>query len=185
MTNYYYGNKVPEKKWLVLSVGFRKEKTVLKSLSLNQIEAYVPLKVRSFKYPSKSVVRHLPIIPGYVFVKPAKMEIGRIIGQPFVFRFLKTGTNYSEVTEAEMRNLRRLSCTEHLEWFNQTEEDQLRQGDLVQIIRGPLTGIRGRFVSIKARNVFLISFGEHLQTQLGTFEVKPEDIGPLVELTTS
>lgn len=169
---------LPLKRWLVLSVGFRKEKAVLKSLVSEQFDGYVPLKERNFKYASKSVVRQLPILPGYVFVKVEKAKVGTILGMPFVFGFLKNETNFSVVTEEEISHLRRLSSTEHLDWYDQPE-GKLQEGTLVEIVKGPLAGIRGRFVADKGRNVFLIAFGDSLQTQLGTFEVKPEDIAPI------
>lgn len=171
-------------KWLVLNVGFRKEKTVLKSLSSLQIDAYVPLKERHYKYSSKSVVRQLPILPGYVFAKAAKANIGSILDTSFVFGILKTGTDYSVVTEAEIEHLRRLSSTEHLKWHDRAE-NELSEGSLVEIVRGPLAGVRGRFVATKGRNIFLISFGEQLYTQLGTFEVRQEDVSPLTELMSA
>lgn len=172
-------------KWLVLCVGSRKEKTVLRSLHSKQIDVFVPLKERHYKYSSKSVVRQLPILPGYVFVNAAKSNIGFILGTPFVYSILKTGTDYSVVTEAEIEHLRRLSSTEHLKWYDRAADEQLLKGDLVEIVRGPLAGVRGRFMASKGRNVFLISFGEQLQTQLGTFEIRQEDVAPLKELATA
>jgi transcription antitermination factor NusG len=173
-----------ERKWLALYVGSRKEKIVLKSLIFKNISAYLPLKERHYKYASKSVVRQLPILPGYVFVQATKTDVGSILEVPFVFGFLKMGLKYSVVTEKEIEHLRRLSSTDHLEWYDQPE-DKFVEGDLVEIVRGPLAGVRGRFVATKSRNIFLIAFGEQLRTQLGTFEVRLEDVAPLAEAATA
>ncbi|SEQ51141.1 transcription termination/antitermination NusG family protein [Neolewinella agarilytica] len=181
MVHTNFTNGISDIRWLVLYVGSRKEKAVLKSLESNQIEAYVPLKERLYKYASKSLVRQLPIIPGYVFVRAGKKDLGPILGIPFVFGFLKTGDSYSVVSEGEISHLRRLCSADQLSWCEEPV-DTLRAGALVEIVRGPLAGVRGRFVDKKGKDLFVVSFGDQLQTQLGTFEIRRKDITLLEEV---
>ena len=180
-TNHSSAAKPPPitSRWNVLAVGSRKEKAVQKLLTSQDINSYVPLRERYYRYESKTVVRQLPILPGYVFVDSAPKTFGSILGVPYVYGFLKTGNRYSQVTEQEVAHLRRLSSTENLQWCDEVQAE-LSEGTLVEIIRGPLVGLKGRFISRKSQKIFLIWFGE-LRTQLGTFELHANDVVQISE----
>ena len=167
--------------WNVIKVGNRKEKTVARQLSALGVEHYLPLRERQYRYSSKRVLRQLPIIPGYVFVRAQPRQLAAVLSVPFVFDYLRDETGPCTIREEEMQRLRYLSSADSLNWVDEAEAAAaLTAGTPVEIIRGPLAGVRGYFVAHNRKNQFLISFS-HLRTQLSTYEVAAADVLPLAD----
>jgi transcription antitermination factor NusG len=175
--NNYVG---PKKHWLVLRVGSRKEKIIRASLGVAGIECFVPLREKHITYASKRVVRQLPVIPGYVFVRADKTETSRVLSIPFANGFLITGGVYDQITEQEMQRLRLLCSNTLVEWSKDVPQKPVASvpGSLVEIIRGPLTGLRGYFLSEVNRSTFRITLGL-IETQLTTCDVDVNDVVPI------
>lgn len=146
-----------------------------------QIDAYLPLRERRYTYPSKTVIRQLPILPGYVFVRPEAKHLSAVLTISHVFGFVKSAGKYALVTEQEVDHLKRLSTTRDLDWCEVSEEE-ITAGTPVKIIRGSLSGLRGRLIERKDQKVFLISFNDKMTTQLGTFEVTKDDFEIINEM---
>ena len=164
--------------WFVLWVGSRKEKAVQQYLTSLKVEAYVPTRERTYTYASKQVSRDLPVLTNYVFVNCTPAKLGSLLSVPFVFSYLRDDRGPSPVSEREIDNLRQLCDNSLLDWQEVAEPPVLEQGALVEIVRGPLQGLRGQFLQQKSSQVFLVAFGDKL-TQLGTYEVQPNDIAPI------
>ncbi|MFK8161592.1 MAG: transcription termination/antitermination protein NusG [Lewinella sp.] len=174
------------KHWLVLRVGSRKEKLVRASLEVAGIECFVPLREKQISYASKRVVRHLPVIPGYVFVRVDKTKTGTVLSIPFANGFLRTGGVYDRISERELQRLRQLCNNTLVAWSNEALQDPIPSvpGSLVEIIRGPLTGLRGYFLSEVNRNTFRITLGL-IETQLTTCDIDISDVMPITGSSVS
>lgn len=165
-------------RWFAIRVGNRKEKFVKKQLDRGGIECFLPLRDRPFHYASKTGVRQLPLIAGYVFVKIVRHQVTAVLQCSHAFGFVKIGSNRRQVTQQEIEVLRRLSSSQDLEWTVGEKADQLSPGAMVEICRGPLAGVKGRYRSVKNKHSFVISF-PGLDARLMTCEVSPEDIVPI------
>lgn len=114
--------------------------------------------------------RAAPVIPGYVFVRPQWHRIEesfesltRVI--PGFIRVLEF-----EARHAEIDALRRVTSS-GLTWLH---HPFLKVGRRVQIVRGPLSGIEGILIDLKARARVVVSI-HFLQTSIAT-EVDSADI---------
>ncbi|WP_116127851.1 transcription termination/antitermination NusG family protein [Lewinella sp. IMCC34183] len=169
---------VDEPRWFAVRVGHRKEKVVAKQLGLLGVECFLPLRERPFRYKSKTGVRQIPLLGGYLFVRIVAQQALDVQRQNFVFGFVKLGSERRQVKPYEIDLLKRLSTDDTLEWVVEEKLETLSPGSLVEICRGPLAGVRGHYVSAKNKKTFIISFGG-LDARLMTCEVRPQDVIPL------
>lgn len=169
-----------EARWFAVRVGHRKEKVVCKLLDREGVEHYLPLRDRPFRYKSKTGVRQIPLLGGYLFVNIVARESLAVQRQNFVFGFVKIGNERRRIKTAEIDLLRKLSSDNSLEWVVEEKMEALAVGSVVEICRGPLAGVRGCYLHAKDKKTFVISFGG-LDARLMTFEVSPEDVIPLRE----
>ena len=167
-----------EPRWFAIRVGNRKEKVVVKHLQRDDIETFLPLRERPFNYKSKTGVRQIPLLGGYLFVKIVSREAVKVLQPPFVFGFVKLGRERRQIKQEEIDLLRRLSTDNSFEWVVEEKMATLQPGQLVEICRGPLSGVRGHYIDAKNKKTFVISLGG-LDARLMTYEVSPQDIVPL------
>ena len=166
-----------EPRWFALKVGHRKEKVVVKLLERQGVECFLPLRDRPFKYKSKTGVRQIPLLGGYLFVKIVSAQANLVLQPNFVFGFVKIGRNRRQVTPEEINLLQRLSTHNTLEWVVEEKTEVLEVGTPVEIVRGPLAGVRGHYVAAKNKKTFIISFGS-LDARL-VCEVSPDIVVPI------
>lgn len=161
-----------ERRWFAVRTSSRHEKKAGHELSKAGIECYVPLRERIYRYPSKEVRRELPLLTGYVFVRIRKEEELAVRRAYFVSSFVTLGKSRRQVTEQEMQLLRTLSTDRELSWDTVEDVFDFKAGTPVEIIKGPLVGVRGYYLSKKNKKTFLISLGS-LGACLSTCEVDP------------
>ena len=149
-----------------------------KLLERDGIEHYLPLRDRPFTYKSKTGVRQIPLLGGYVFVKIISSQSVVVLQPSQVFGFVRLGRNRKQVTQAEIDLLRRLSSDNALEWAVEEKASAFNPGCRVEIARGPLAGVRGYYVQAKTKKTFLVSF-DGLDARLMTCEVSPTDVIPI------
>lgn len=167
-----------EPRWFAVKVGHRKEKVVAKQLAIAGVEYFLPLRDRPFKYKSKTGVRQIPLLGGYIFVRIVARDAIHVHRINHVFGFVKLGRERRCIKEPEIELLRRLSANDSLEWVVEEKLATLEPGTLVEICRGPLAGVRGHYVAAKSKKTFVITF-DGLDARLMTCEVSPDDITPL------
>lgn len=161
-----------ERRWFAVRTAARHEKKASHELQRAGIESYVPLRERVYRYASKQTTRQLPLLTGYVFVRIRKDEEGRVLRAHYVSRFVRLGPVRRRVTDAEIELLRTLSADRSLDWESVEEVFDFSAGTPVEIIRGPLVGVRGIYLRKKNKKTFVISFGA-LDACLSTCEIDP------------
>lgn len=163
---------VKDRRWFAVRTSSRHEKKAGNELSKAGIECYVPLRERIYHYPSKQVRRKLPLLTGYVFVYIRKDEEITVRKAHYVSSFVTLGKNRRQISDEEMQLLRTLSTDRELSWETVEDVFDFETGTPVEIIKGPLVGIRGYYLSKKNKKTFLISIGS-LGACLSTCEVDP------------
>ena len=163
---------VRERRWFAVRTSSKHEKQAVKELTARGIEAWTPLREKVYHYPSKKVIRQLPLLTGYVFVNITQQEENTVRFAHYVSCFLKIGKTRRQVTIAEMDLLRRLSTDRTLDWETVDESFDFSAGTAVEIIKGPLAGVRGHYISKKNKKTFVIALGS-LNACLATCEVDP------------
>jgi len=174
---------VRERRWFAVRTSSKHEKQAVKELTSLGIDAWTPLREKVYHYSSKRVVRQLPLLTGYVFVSIIRQEENVVRFAHYVSCFLKIGRTRRQVTIAEMDLLRKLSTDRTLDWETVEASFDFSEGTPVEIIKGPLAGVRGHYISKKNKKTFVIALGS-LNACLATCEVDPRYLVAL-EGTTS
>ena len=163
---------VTERRWFAVRTAAKHEKMAVRELRALGIECYIPLREKTYKYTSKKVIRELPLLSGYVFVFIRRAEETTVRFSNYVSRFVKLGRIRKCVTETEMELLRKISTDRNLDWRTIEEAFDFTEGMPVEIIKGPLAGVRGIYLNKKNKKTFLIALGS-LNACLATCEVDP------------
>lgn len=161
-----------EPRWFAVRTSARHEKRASNELQRAGIECYVPLRERVYNYASKQTRRQLPLLTGYAFVRIRKAEETIVLRASSVSRFVKLGPCRRRVSQAEIDLLKTLSADRVLDWETVEEAFNFEEGTPVEIIKGPLVGVRGYYQHKKNKKTFVISLGS-LHTCLSTCEVDP------------
>jgi transcription antitermination factor NusG len=124
----------------VLRTRSRHEKKVRDELINRRIETFLPLYERWSHWKDRRMRVEFPLFPGYCFVRLSLTERVRALSTPGAAGFVGFHGHAEPVPDAEIDAINRLVTTA-------TRYDPhpfLSEGMLVEIIRGPLTAVRGR-----------------------------------------
>lgn len=169
-----------EKNWFVLLTRSNFEKTVYKSISQKKIESFLPTVKKKSRRKDRHLMIDLPLFPGYIFVKadtePAsQLNILKTTG---AVRILGNQAGPVPVPDAQIESLRILT---------QVETDvitgtsiQLKKGDPVMILEGPMAGIRGEFIHHKGKSRVVIKID--VLGQYAGVEVEEDNIEKVPDL---
>lgn len=161
-----------ERRWFAVRTASKHEKAAVRELRRRGIEAYIPLRERTYRYVSKEVVRELPLLTGYVFVNVHRGEERAVVSCQYVADFVRLGRARYRVKPSEMDLLRRISTDRELDWVMVENAFDFAAGTTVEIIRGPLAGTQGVYLDKRNKKTFLIALGS-IDACLGICEVDP------------
>ncbi|OAV44290.1 UpxY family transcription antiterminator [Lewinella sp. 4G2] len=163
---------VTEKRWFAVRTSSRHEKRAVQELRKAGIEAYIPLREKVVQYASKTVSRELPLLTGYVFVRIVLAEELTVRKAHYTAGFVTLGRDRRRVLDEEIEVLKKLSTDRQLDWVEVEEAFAFKPGTPVEIISGPLAGVRGTYQDKKSKKRFIISLGG-LGACLATCEIDP------------
>lgn len=144
---------VSEARWFAVYTRFKSEKVVLRMLETKQIEAYLPLQKVTRRYTRKIKHHEIPLISCYIFVKITKSEFATVMETENVVRFLKFAKNLLSIPDEEIEIIRRVvGDGEEVA----AEPGKFQEGDLVEVIGGKLTGLRGRLVEKQGKKQMVV-----------------------------
>ncbi|RMG68580.1 MAG: UpxY family transcription antiterminator [Calditrichaeota bacterium] len=125
--------------WYALYTRPRHEKKVYEGLSEKGITAFLPTvrQLRQWKDRRKWV--EMPLFNSYVFVQIELKDKLRALQTKGVVRMVSFGGVPAAIPDWQIEQLRRV--IEHPETLQ--PEQYLKEGDWVEIIEGPLKGVRG------------------------------------------
>jgi len=142
-----------EARWFAIYTGFRKEKYVQKELTRKGVESYLPTMMHTRQYVRKVKTVELPLISCYVFVKIKQPKYVPVLETEYVHGFVKFSKNLISIPEREIE-LMRLIVGEKL--AVKAEPTTWEAGEEVEVMSGPLTGLRGKLVRRNNKREFLI-----------------------------
>ena len=161
-----------ERQWFAVRTSNRHEKRACEELRRLEIECYLPLREKVCVYATKRVTRQLPLLSGYIFVYIHKGEDLAVRRAVFTSRFVTIGGERRAIEEGEIDLLRKLSTDRNLNWDKMEDAFDFKEGTPVEIITGPLAGIRGHYVTKKSKKIFVIAIGG-MGACLSTCEIDP------------
>ena len=152
-----------KKNWYVFYTAPRAEKVVLRELSFQGYEAFLPITktLRVWKNRQKKMIDQV-LFPSYIFVNTEESSLHKICQTPKVVTFIRCGNKPSKVD---------IKCIEGLKLMLNlgqeiTVEPIFTEGETVRVIDGPLAGYKGILVKQKSKSRFGIQLKEISQTVL-------------------
>ncbi len=140
-------------RWYVAYTKARHEKKVAAHLEMKQVEVFLPLYKTTHIWNKRRAVLHLPLFPGYVFVRTSLQDRLRVLEAPSLIQLVGSGGTPIALPDAEVEQLR--ACLSL--GFNAEPVPYLHSGDVVRIIEGPLEGWKGKVIRRDGETRFVLS----------------------------
>lgn len=150
-------------KWYALYTRFKSEKIARNYFRKMGIESYVPTLHKTKRYVSKIKQYEIPLISCYVFVKISEKDRVEVYKNPYIIQFLKIGNEIIPIPEHEIFLLKKI--TGELNDIELVRKQDYQRGDMVEVIRGNLTGITGYITETNEKQDFVVELN-HVGIQL-------------------
>ncbi|MBM4434914.1 MAG: UpxY family transcription antiterminator [Chloroflexi bacterium] len=162
-----------EPRWYALKTRSRHEKRVRDQLLQRDIDTFLPLceTWRQWKDRKKKV--ELPLFPGYCFARFPLIERFRVLNVLGVADLVSINGRSEPVHEDELRAIQHLVSTK----LHFDPHPFLEEGMDVEVIRGPLAGVRGKL--LRKDRVTRLVLAVTLVRQSAVVEIHPADVVPV------
>ena len=160
-------------KWYAAYTSANHEKRVREQLELRSITSFLPLYKTVARWKDRSVHLHLPLFPGYVFVRIALVDRLPVLQIPSVVRLVGFNGRLSPLSDEEIEGLRNgLAGDVKAEPY-----PFLTAGRRVTIKAGPLEGHQG--ILIRRKGSFRVVLSLELIQRSIVVDVDVADVQPL------
>ena len=139
--------------WYALRTRSRHEKRVQDQLAVRGIEPFLPLVTRWRRWKDRRKQVAFPLFPGYCFARFPLGERLAVLTAHGVVQILGNHDGPVPVPEAEIEGVRRLVTST----LPVDPHPYLREGDWVEVTRGPLAGLQGILLRKGARARLVLS----------------------------
>lgn len=147
-----------QKQWHVIYTRSRAEKKVSVELDIKNIENFLPVqkKLRQWKDRKKWV--EIPLISGYCFVNITRKEYDMVLQTSNVVGYVRFEGKAAIIPQRQIDSLKQMLRQYDFE-VNVTNEN-FAPGKRVEVIEGPMIGLRGELVKAQGKNKFIIRFNQ-------------------------
>lgn len=163
--------------WHALYVRSRCEKKVLSQLEDMGIQAYLPMisKVKQWSDRRKKVQE--PLFKSYVFVFSNDKQYISILNVYGVVKFVCFEKEAVVVPENQILAIKKfVSEYENGEEYKMNNDEELKVGQMVRIINGPMKGLTGRLDTIRNKRhliVYIDVVGQCIPVHIPRAKVEP------------
>jgi len=138
------------KQWYALYVKSRTEKKVLEAITRKGIEAYLPMEKKLRQWSDRKKLVEMPLMPGYIFVHVNNKEYDPALQTDHVVCYITFEGKAAPVREEDITALKQILQQNQIKV--ELTRDELEPGMQVEILSGPLVGIRGELIQLKGRH---------------------------------
>jgi len=170
-----------EKKWYALLTRSRFENVVTEAIRKKSIDIFLPrIKVQSKRKDRKKII-DIPLFPGYIFVNISldPREHLNVVQTVGAVRLLGSHNGPVPVSEEQIESLKIITSTEADVVIGRTSS--LEGGDPVLVVSGPMSGIKGEFLTYKGKGRVIIRID--LLGQFAGVEIDADDIEKLPSIS--
>lgn len=136
--------------WHAIYVHSRTEKKVHGELSRKGIESFLPLQRQLRQWSDRKKWVEMPLISGYVFVRISRADYDTVLQIDNVMQYVRFEGKAAVIRDQDIELLKRMLGQSEAEVEITMEE--LKPGMLVEIISGPMLGLKGELVSYRGKN---------------------------------
>ncbi len=146
-------DKRRESHWYALYTRPRVEKRVVSILEEKEVRAFLPTRSVMRQWSDRKKIVKEPLFPSYVFVFANLAERYRSVQSTGVVRMVQFNGKPAQIPDEQIETIYRI-----LEGGYDPEPHQyLREGDEVEIVAGPLRGIKGYFQEDRGNERLIVS----------------------------
>ena len=162
-----------EPRWYALKTRSRHEKVVRDQLVQRDIDTFLPVceSWRQWKDRKKKV--ELPLFPGYCFARFPLIDRLRVLSVIGVAALVSINERPEPIREEELTAIQQLVSTK----LQYDPHPFLEEGMDVEVVRGPLTGVRGKL--LRKDRVTRLVLAVTLVRQAAVVEIHPADVVPV------
>jgi transcription antitermination factor NusG len=128
--------------WFAIWTRSRAEKVVLDQLARKEIEAFLPTMRRISRWKDRKKEIEWPLFPGYCFARFDPRHTLPVLKCVGVAQIISIDGKPAPIAADEIEAIQRLVTTQYK--FDPCP--LIKEGDLVEVIHGPLRGVVGRLV---------------------------------------
>ena len=137
--------------WFAIQTLSRHEKVVRSQLEMRNVETLLPTMRRLSQWTDRKKEIEVPLFAGYCFARFSLANRLPVLQSQGVVRVIGSGGQPEPIPDEEIESLKKLIISPS----DYVCCSYLREGMLVEVIRGPLQGVKGRLVR-EARSCRLV-----------------------------
>jgi transcription antitermination factor NusG len=145
-----------QKQWHVVYTRSRAEKKVQTELTIKNVENFLPMQKRLRQWKDRKKWIEMPLMSGYCFVNITRKEYDVVLQTHNVVGYVRFEGRAAIIPESQINSLKQMLKQYDFE-VNITSENFV-PGKLVEVIEGPMIGLRGELVKAQGKNKFIIRF---------------------------
>lgn len=150
--------------WFVAHTRSRQEKALARYLTPLEVPFYLPQTEKRVRHSGRNLVSHLPLFPGYVFLRGGSKERTATVRSNLIVRLLDVPD------QSQLHNeLRELRCLQ-LSGASFERAAHIEPGDAVRVTEGPFQGYTGVVVQERGRLCLIVSISMLRQSVAVEFE---------------
>ncbi len=150
--------KTLQKQWHVVYTRSRAEKKVQLELTLKNIESFLPLQKKLRQWKDRKKWIEMPLMTGYCFVHISRKEYDSVLQSSHVVCYVRFEGKAAIIPDNQIDALKQMLKQYDFE-VNVTNES-FAPGKKVEVIDGPMIGLRGELVKAWGKNKFIIRFNQ-------------------------
>ena len=147
-----------QKSWHVVYTRSRAEKKVQRELAFKNIECFLPLqkKLRQWKDRKKWV--EMPLISGYCFVFISRSDYDTVLQTDNVVGYVIFEGKAAIIPDRQVLALKQM--LKQFDFDVTVSFENFKKGKEVEIIAGPLIGLRGELIQTRGKSRFLLRISQ-------------------------
>jgi transcription antitermination factor NusG len=159
--------------WFAVQTRSRHEKVVRDRLVGDGFEPLLPLIARLSQWTDRKKTIEVPLFSGYCFAQFSLEERSTVLRAPGVVRVVGTAASPEPITEEEIAAIKKLSDSS----LPYGTHPYLVEGMPVEVIRGPLAGVKGQLIRKAGHSQLIIRI--HLIQQAAAVHIDAADLIPI------
>lgn len=161
--------------WHAVYVKSRAEKKAQTELQFKEIETFLPLQRKLRQWSDRKKWVETPLISGYLFVRASRKEYDLVLQSNYVVSYVRFEGKAAIIPDNQINYLR-LMLKQYSAEVEITRE-KLKPGQKIEVIAGPMIGLRGKLQKIKGKSKVAIELEELGYSAM--VEILAEDIAPI------
>ncbi|MFA9391543.1 MAG: UpxY family transcription antiterminator [Prolixibacteraceae bacterium] len=137
------------KAWYAVYTHSRAEKKVQVELDYQGIENYLPLQKKLRQWSDRKKWVEMPLISGYIFVNIDLTQYDKVLKTSNVVSYVRFEGKAAIIPKEQIELIQILLKENSIEV--EVNRESFSEGDEIEVIAGPLTGLKGQLITIKGK----------------------------------